>query len=88
MRVEVAYALPDRQWLEILEVEPGTTAAQAAETAVRERRFPAIDVSAHALGVFGRPCPPERVLRADDRVEILRPLQVDPKTARRHRAGR
>ncbi len=88
MRVEVAYALPAQQWLESLEIEPGTTALQAVEIAVREQRLPAIDVSEHALGVFGRPCPPERVLRAGDRVEVLRPLQVDPKTARRRRAGR
>lgn len=88
MRIEVAYALPDQQWLEVIEVEPGTTAGEAVAMAVRTGRIPRIDTDHHPLGVFGRPCPAGRVLYPGDRVEIHRPLQVDPKTARRRRAER
>jgi uncharacterized protein len=38
-----------------------------------------------ALGVWGVVCQPDQVLRDGDRVELYRPLQVDPKEARRRR---
>ena len=44
-----------------------------------------LDPAALDLGVWGRSCMPEHVLRERDRVEIYRPLQVDPKEARRLR---
>lgn len=37
--------------------------------------------------VFGERALPEQVLRDGDRIEVLRPLQLDPKQARRRRAG-
>lgn len=37
------------------------------------------------VGVWGRPCVPTDVLRDRDRVELYRPLTVDPKEARRQR---
>jgi putative ubiquitin-RnfH superfamily antitoxin RatB of RatAB toxin-antitoxin module len=40
------------------------------------------------VGIFGVVCAPDTVLRAGDRVEIYRPLPVDPKQARRQRAER
>lgn len=44
------------------------------------------DVPAEAkLGVWGRACLPTDLLRDRDRVELYRPLTVDPKEARRQR---
>ena len=37
------------------------------------------------VGIWGRRCAPSQVLREGDRVELYRPLQVDPKEARRLR---
>ena len=37
------------------------------------------------LGVWGRRCSPQQALREGDRIEIYRPLRVDPKVARRER---
>ena len=37
------------------------------------------------VGVWGRKCTPDQVLRDGDRVEAYRPLKVDPKVARRER---
>ena len=37
------------------------------------------------MNVWGRKVPLAHMLRADDRVEVYRPLQVDPKVARRER---
>ena len=40
------------------------------------------------LGLWGRLCPPDTVLQDDDRLELLRPLQLDPMEARRQRLRR
>ena len=86
MRVEVAYARPDRQWLVAVEVAPGATARDAIDRSGILEQCPEIDPQALQVGVFGEVCEPDTVLRAGDRVEIHRPLQVDPKEARRRRA--
>ncbi len=88
MRVEVAYARPDRQRLIALELEPGATAHEAVARSGILDACPEIDRDDLRLGVFGEPCAHTTVLRSGDRVEIYRPLQVDPKEARRRRAGR
>lgn len=41
-----------------------------------------------AVGVWGRKADPSQPLRDRDRVEIARPLRVDPKRARRERFQR
>lgn len=88
MRVEVAYAEPREQWLREVDVAPGTTAAEAIRESGLANEMPALETAERALGIFGEACQPDTVLRPGDRVEIYRPLQVDPKTARRRRAGR
>ena len=40
------------------------------------------------VGIWGRKAPLDRTLRDGDRVELYRPLKVDPKLARRERFGR
>ena len=85
--VEVAYALPDKQEIVMLEVEPGTTAMQAAEQSGIDRQFPGLDVSSCKLGIFGKVVKDSQPLRAGDRVEIYRPLIADPKEVRKRRAA-
>jgi putative ubiquitin-RnfH superfamily antitoxin RatB of RatAB toxin-antitoxin module len=41
-----------------------------------------------AVAVFGERVDPQYPLHDGDRVELLRPLQIDPKEARRRRAGK
>ena len=43
------------------------------------------EIDALALSVWGRKASGNQPLRADDRVELSRPLTVDPKVARRER---
>lgn len=88
MRVEVAYARPDRQRLVTVELAAGATARDAVRASGLVDEFPEIDMEQAPLGVFGRASTGDTVLRAGDRVEIYRPLQVDPKEARRKRAGK
>ena len=91
--VEVAYATPERQCILPLRVAKGTSAYDAVLKSGITREFPEIDLDAQAMGIFarplngkGRPLPSEYVLREGDRVEIYRPLQIDPKQARLQRA--
>lgn len=85
MRVEIAYALPDQQVLLALDLAPGTTAAEALRLSGLPQRFAGIDPDTAALGIFGRRIEATRVLQAGDRLEVYRPLQADPKEARRAR---
>ncbi len=91
--VEVAYALPDRQKIIEVLVEPGTTAFQAAERSGIVKDFPEIDLNSAKMGLFGQALgvkglkpPREHELQSGDRVEIYRPLKADPKEVRRRRA--
>lgn len=86
--VEIAYALPDTQQLIDLKVATGTTAREAIENSGILQRFPEIDLSRHKIGIFGKVVKLDHVLSPGDRVEIYRPLIVDPKDARRWRAGK
>ena len=86
MRVEVVYALPHDQRLVALELPAGSSAADAVRQSGLPECFPEIDPEQSPLGLFGRHCDAQQVLRPGDRVEIYRPLQVDPKEARRLRA--
>ena len=88
LRVEVVYALRERQVLLALEVEEGTSAKQAIERSGILRQFPQIDLARDGIGVFGKAVPLDTPLRDGDRVEIYRPLLADPKQARRERAQR
>jgi putative ubiquitin-RnfH superfamily antitoxin RatB of RatAB toxin-antitoxin module len=87
--IEVVYALPDRQALIELRVEEGCTVFEAARRAGLEARFPGLDLSQATLGIFGRVVedPSQATVQEGDRVEIYRPLLIDPKEARRRRAG-
>ncbi|HSC93903.1 MAG TPA: RnfH family protein [Burkholderiales bacterium] len=88
IRVEVAYALRDRQVLLTRELEEGCTVEQAIRRSGILEAFPEIDVARARVGIFGREVSLDAQLRDGDRVEIYRPLIADPKDARRQRARR
>jgi uncharacterized protein len=88
MQVEVAFALPDEQVLLRIEIAAGSTVREAILASRILERFPLIDLDAAPVGIFSRPCALGDVLRNGDRVEIYRPLAMDPKEARRRRAGK
>ncbi len=86
IQIEVVYALPERQVMLQLSLPPGTTAEQAVKFSEICRLFPEIDLSRNKLGIFGKLVRTDTVLRHGDRVEIYRPLALDPKDNRRKRA--
>ena len=89
IKVEVAYALPDRQLVIPLQVPQGTTLFEAARRSGIADRFDDLDLENAPMGVFGKAerKPRERVLEDGDRVEIYRPLVADPKEVRKKRAA-
>jgi len=80
--VEVAYALADRQKILRFAVTEGCTAVQAIRQSGILLEFPEIDLASVKIGVFSQAVTLDTVLRAGDRVEIYRPLTLDPKQAR------
>ena len=82
-RVQVVLAWPHRCLQRELVLEEGATVADA----VRLAALGHADEMA-GVAVFGVVVEPSTPLREGDRVELLRPLQLDPKEARRRRARR
>jgi putative ubiquitin-RnfH superfamily antitoxin RatB of RatAB toxin-antitoxin module len=89
IKVEVIYALPDRQLVIPLQVKKGTSMFDAAVQSGIASRFEGLDLEAAPMGVFGKAerKPRERILEDGERVEIYRPLIADPKDARKKRAA-
>ncbi|HSI53761.1 MAG: RnfH family protein [Ramlibacter sp.] len=86
IRVVVLYSPAPRvvhEWP--LELPPGANVLQALEASGLRAGFPDADLLSAPAGIWGRKARPEHVLREGDRVEIYRPLKVDPKLARRER---
>jgi len=95
LEVEVVYASPDRQRLISLRVPLGATAIEAVQLSGILQEFPEIDLAQVSFGIFsklldgrGNPTAAEYVLQPRDRVEIYRPLLIDPMQARLRRAAR
>ena len=88
IRVEVAYALPDRQSIVPLTVPVGTTALAAAQQSGLSDQYEGLSIEDAKLGIFGKAVAAKHVLQAGDRVEIYRPLIADPKEVRKARAAR
>ena len=85
--VQVCYALPDSAFLRSLRVPAGTTIGQAVALSGLLQEIPGIDLAVNMVGIYGKKKPLDTVLHEHDRVEVYRPLQADPKEARRRRAG-
>lgn len=83
LKVEVVCAERKCQKIVALVVDEGASAVDAA------RASGLIPVEAIAsenparLGIYGKSVSPDTILRDGDRVEIYRPLKIDPKAARR-----
>lgn len=87
LRIEVVYARPERAFRVRLELPAGSTALAAFEASGLRGRVPELAESEPDLGVFAHPVQPGHRLRDGDRVEVYRPLRIDPKDARRQRAA-
>ena len=85
--IEVVYALPGRQRVVRLPLDQRISAEEAVLASGLLDEFPELAGQVLALGIYGRRVDGKHVLRAGDRVEIYRPLKVDPRDARRRAAA-
>lgn len=92
-RCTVAYALADAQWLWSLELAPEATVADALRAARLAAGVPGhvapteIDWDGASVGIHGIACARELQFADGDRIEIYRPLRLDPREARRTRVA-
>jgi putative ubiquitin-RnfH superfamily antitoxin RatB of RatAB toxin-antitoxin module len=85
IRIEVVYAEPGRAVSGHYDLPAPARAADALAAAAADPRFSGIELRAAPLGIYGQRIDPGRLLEPGDRLEILRPLAIDPRAARRAR---
>ena len=88
IQVEVIYALPDKASTVTVQLDDNATLGLAIIRSGLLERFPEIDLARNEVGIFSKPGTADTPLKDGDRVEIYRPLRVDPKEARRRRAAK
>lgn len=83
IKIEVAYALEEIQYLFSESVEEGTTVIEALKGSKLLKELPGLVID--KVGIFGKLVTHETVLREGDRIEVYRPLKVDPRDRRRQK---
>jgi len=84
--VEVVFALPDRQSLRSVLASSGHTVADVVAMSGLYEEFPEFEFERLALGIWGREVEQHQAIKEGDRIEIYRPLEMDPREARRQLA--
>jgi uncharacterized protein len=86
MIITLTLALGPREVMEwTTELAPGTHVAQALRSLPWRRHVPKALAGELQISIWGRAAQADTPLRAGDRIELTRPLRVDPKVARRER---
>lgn len=79
--ISVVWATPDQIESVVLVLPVGTQVQQALELSGLLPKY-----QPTGFAIFGQRCDPTRLLSNGDRIELCRPLVVEPKAARRRRA--
>lgn len=85
LEIEIVYGLPDRQVLKTMQLAEGTTVRTAALQSGLDGIFENLNLHSAPFGIFGKAVKDDTPLRDGDRIEVYRPLLIDPKEARRKR---
>lgn len=86
LNVSVAYSPRAGEVDEVrLQLAPGASVADALRESGLQARHPTLAIDSLPVGIWGAFCDRGDRLRDRDRVELYRPLRVDPKDARRQR---
>jgi len=87
VHVAIAFSASAGRAFEVtLELPAPATALDAIRASGLFERHPELGLGEPLIGIWGRACAPETVLADGDRVELYRPLTMDPNEARRLRA--
>ena len=85
--VELVFAMPEKQVLKTMTLSEGATVADVIEEGNLLAEFPGLLLENTQAGIWGRPVGRDQVVGDGDRVELYRPLEMDPREARRLKAG-
>lgn len=86
--VEVVYAELEKVWQFSMQLPVNCTVADALAVAQQHADWPNIEIKPELLAVYGQTATLQTRLHEFDRVEILRPLVIDPMDARRGRVAK
>ncbi|MGB2816931.1 MAG: RnfH family protein [Burkholderiaceae bacterium] len=86
VRITVVYCAPGCEDVSEVTLPAGSSVGDAIRAAGVLVRRPEVAASPPEVGIWGRSCALTQPVLDGDRVEIYRPLTVDPKEARRVRA--
>jgi len=84
--VEVVFGRPDAQTLVALSLRQGATVASAIASSGLAENFPDEPFADLPVGIWGRIVDKGCILKDGDRVEVYRPLQLEPRESRRRLA--
>lgn len=85
INVSVVYSPAEGSFFQTkIELEVGTTVAEALQCIGFYQKFP--ESQTYAIGIYSKLVTLEHRIESGDRIEIYRPLLIDPKQARRKRA--
>ncbi len=87
IKVEVVYATPGTQVLLPVILPATSTVADALLESGLPKQFSQVDFDHLQAGIWGHTVAHDHVLVDGDRVEVYRPLELDPKEARRQLAS-
>lgn len=86
VNVEIVYCEPDKQWVLPVSLKgPGNVKTAICQSGILQLH-PHLHLESLTLGIFSKPVNLDTWLKPGDRIEIYRPLSIDPKQARRKRA--
>ncbi len=85
IQIEIIYALPEYCTRLYTEVPVNSTIKTALENSAFFLQHPELSLETIAVGIFGSPVALSHIVHDQDRIEIYRPLVMDPKTRRRLR---
>lgn len=88
IKVEIVYAQPGKECLLAIELKHECTIEEAIHHSGILTMFPDIDLAKNKVGVFSQLKKLSDRVCDGDRIEIYRPLLIDPKEARRKKAKR
>lgn len=88
LAIEIIYPTPEEQNIITIEVTESCSVEHAIAQSNILDLYPEIDLAINKVGIFGKACKLTDSLREGDRIEIYRPLIIDPKEARKNRALR
>lgn len=86
LAVELVVATPERQVLLALDVAAGSRVRDVIARSDIGSQFPDLDLDEMPVGIWGRTVSRDSLVAPGDRVELYRPLAIDPRDARRQRA--